>query len=71
MTIFIVLIHPIQWTIALPVGATGPPNVRKRRPVYNTSRAGQESAFARCRLVLPCCLDNVTSWHLFRLARGE
>ena len=32
--IFIALIHPIQWTNAIPVGATGSPNVRKRRPVF-------------------------------------
>ena len=31
---FIALIHPIQWTNAIPVGATGSPNVRKRRPVF-------------------------------------
>ena len=31
---FIALIHPIQWTNAIPVGATGLPNVRKRRPVF-------------------------------------
>ena len=34
--LFIGLIHPIQWTIALPV----PPNARKRYPVYNTGRTG-------------------------------
>ena len=27
---FIVLIHPIQWTIALPVGATGPSKCQKK-----------------------------------------
>ena len=37
---FIALIHPIQWTVALPVGATGPANDRKRRPVYNTGSTG-------------------------------
>ena len=31
---FIALIHPIQWTNAIPVGATGSSNVRKRRPVF-------------------------------------
>ena len=28
--IFIALIHPIQWTIALPVGATGPAKSQKK-----------------------------------------
>ena len=28
--IFIALIHPIQWTIALPVGATGPAKRQKK-----------------------------------------
>ena len=32
--------YPIQWTTALPVGMTGPPNARKRRPVYTTGRTG-------------------------------
>ena len=27
---FIALIHPIQWTIALPVGATGPAKRQKK-----------------------------------------
>ena len=40
------LIHPIQWTIALPVGMTGP---AKRQKKTSTSRTGQESAFARWR----------------------
>ena len=30
-----------------------PPNVRKRRPVYDTGRTGKESAFAKWRIVLP------------------
>ena len=28
---FIVLIHPMQWTIALPVGVTGPTKCQKKR----------------------------------------
>ena len=28
--LFIALIHPIQWTIALPVGATGPAKRQKK-----------------------------------------
>ena len=30
ISIFIALIHPIQWTIALPVGATGPAKRQKK-----------------------------------------
>ena len=30
INIFIALIHPIQWTIALPVGATGPAKRQKK-----------------------------------------
>ena len=37
-TYFIALIHPIQWTIALPVAMTVLPNARKRCPVYTTGR---------------------------------
>ena len=48
---------------------TGPPNVRKRRPVSPPDRLAQYCALARWRVVLPSCLDRVTSWHLFRLAR--
>ena len=40
LVLFIALIHPIQYTIALPVGTTGPANARKRHPVYTTSRTG-------------------------------
>ena len=36
------LIHPIQWTIALPVGATGAAKRQKKRPVYNTGRTGHK-----------------------------
>ena len=32
-SLFIALIHPIQWTIALPSAQPVPPNARKRRPV--------------------------------------
>ena len=32
-------------------------------------RSTQYCAFPRWRLVLPSCLDNVTSYHRFRLAR--
>ena len=51
---FIGLIHPIQWTIALLVGATGPTKCQKRRPLY-TPPAGPvtECAFARWHIILP------------------
>ena len=44
---------------------TGPPNVRKRRPVFPPAGRSSHCALARWRIVLPCCLDNLTSWHLF------
>ena len=34
MAHFIALIHPIQWTIALPVGATGPAKRQKKDVLY-------------------------------------
>ena len=37
---FIALIHPIQWTIVLPVGATSPAKRQERHPVYTTGRTG-------------------------------
>ena len=66
---FIALIHPIQWTIANPVGADRPPNARKRRPVFPPAGRSQYCAFARWLMVFTSCLDNMTSYHLFRLAR--
>ena len=39
----------------------GPPNVRKRRPVSPPARPAQWCALARWRVVLPSCLDRVTS----------
>ena len=44
---FIALIHPIQWTIVLPVGATGP----ARRPVKLPAGPVTGCAFARWRKV--------------------
>ena len=40
---------------------TGPPNVRKRRPVSPPARPVQYCVLARWRVVLPSCLDRVTS----------
>ena len=50
---FIVLIHPIQWTIANPVGADRP--TRKRRPV--SPPAGQ-SQYCALAIVLGIGLKN-------------
>ena len=60
---FIALILPIQWTIAKPVGADRPTKRQKKTSCVSTGW------LARWRLVLPSCLDNLTSSHLFRLAR--
>ena len=54
--IFIVLIHPIQFTIALPFSATGPAKHQKKMAGPVT-----ECAFARWHIVLPSCLDSVMS----------
>ena len=67
---FIALIHPIQWTIAYPVGADRPAKRQKKTSCVSTGKpVPSTSALARWRVVLPPCLDRVTSWHLFRLAR--
>ena len=69
-THFIALIQPIQWTIAYPVGADRPAKRQKKTSCVSTGRSvPSTSALARWRVVLPSCLDRVTSWHLFRLAR--
>ena len=69
---FIALIHPIQWTIAYPVGADRPAKRQKKTSCVSTGRpVPSTSALARWRVVLPSCLDRVTSWHLFRLARAS
>ena len=68
--LFIALIHPIQWTIAYPLGADRPAKHQKKTSCVSTGRSvPSTSALARWRVVLPSCLDRVTSWHLFRLAR--
>ena len=67
---FIALIHPIQWTIAYPVSAGRPAKRQKKTSCVSNGRPVRStSALARWRVVLPSCLDRVTSWHLFRLAR--
>ena len=67
---FIALIHPIQWTIAYPVGADRPAKRQKKTSCVTTGRSVRSTcALARWRVVLPSCLDRVTSQHLFRLAR--
>ena len=59
---FIALIHPIQWTIAYPVGADRPAKRQKKTSCVSTSRSVRStSALARWRVVLPSCLDRVTS----------
>ena len=56
-SIFIALIHPIQWTIALPVGATGP---AKRQKKYRQDRPG-ECIRQVAHRTSSSCLDIVTS----------
>ena len=67
---FIALIHPIQWTIAYLVGPDRPAKRQKKTSCVSTGLPVRStSALARWRVVLPSCLDSMTSWHLFRLAR--
>ena len=40
---------------------TGPPNTRKRRPVFPPAGRSQYCAFARWRMVFTSCLDNMMS----------
>ena len=40
---------------------TGPPNARRRRPVFPPAGRSQYCAFARWRMVFTSCLDNMTS----------
>ena len=58
---FIALIHPIQWTIALPVGATGPAKRQKKSFCIKYRQDRSECTFARCRLVHTSCLVRMTS----------
>ena len=59
---FIALIHPIQLTIAYPVGADRPAKRQKKTSCVFTGRpVPSTSALARWRVVLPSCLDSVTS----------
>ena len=51
---FIALIHPIQWTIAYPVGADRPAKRQKKTSCVSTGRSVRStSALARWRVVLP------------------
>ena len=59
---FIALIHPIQWTIANPVGADWPAKRQKKTSCVSTGRpVPSTSSLARWRVVLPSCLDSVMS----------
>ena len=56
--------------MAYPVGTDRPAKRQKKTSCVSTGRSVRStSALARWRVVLPSCLDRVTSWHLFRLAR--
>ena len=60
--VFIVLIHPIQWTIALPVGATRTAKRQKKTSYieYLQDRSGEcICQVAHC--TSSSCLDSVTS----------
>ena len=59
---FIALIHPIQWTIALPVGATGPAKRQKKTSCiyYRQDRSG-ECIRQVAHRTSSSCLDIVTS----------
>ena len=60
--------YPME--IAYPVGADRPAKRQKKTPCVSTGLPVRStSALARWRVVLPSCLDSVTSWHLFCLAR--
>ena len=59
---FIALIHPIQWTIAYPVGADRPAKRQKKTSCVSTGLpVHSTSALSRWRVVLPSCLHSVTS----------
>ena len=55
--VFIALIHPIQWTIANPVGADRSAKCQEKTSSVSTGRSVTFCAFARWRIVLPSCLD--------------
>ena len=67
---FIALIHPIQWTIANPISTDRPAKCQKQTSCVSPGwPVGSTSALTRWRVVLPSCLDRVTSWHLFPFCR--
>ena len=52
----------IQWTIAYPVGVDRPAKRQKKTSCVSTGRSVRStSALARWRVVLPSCLDSMTS----------
>ena len=51
----------IPYPMLIRSARTGSPNVRKRRPVFPPAKPAQHCALARWRVVLPSCLDSVTS----------
>ena len=60
--LFIVLIHPIQWTNATPVGADWPAKRQKKTSCVSTGRpVPSTSPLARWRVILLSCIDSVTS----------
>ena len=60
--LFIALIYPIQWTNAIPVGADRPAKRQKKTSCVSTGRlVPSTSALARWCVVLPSCIDSVTS----------
>ena len=58
--LFIVLIHPIQWTIALPVGATGPAKQQKKSSCINYLQDRSRSVHSPG--VASCILSVQTGW---------
>ena len=59
---FIALIHPIQWTIANPVGTDRPAKCQKKTSRVSTGwPVRSTSALTRWRVILPSCLDSLTS----------
>ena len=62
---FIALIHPIQWTIALPVGATGPAKRRKKTSCiyYRHNRSQSVHSPGGARYFISCLpIDVIASF---------
>ena len=58
------LVHPIQWTITDPVGTNWPIKRQKKSSCVTTNRSVPHCAFTGCHLLLPSCLDSLTSCKL-------